>query len=95
VEEKPGAGRIRPIPADDSDGVPGNFPDFFVDGEKVGVGHRTGAAARIEARLPENFIRHPVADAGKKILQEKECLERRLPAPLKDRGQAWGGEFPG
>ena len=56
---------------------------------------RTRAGAGIEACLPENFIRHPVADAGKKFLQQKQGLQGGVTTPAAHSRKAAEGEVPG
>jgi len=95
VQKKPGTGWIRPVPTDDPDGFPGNFPDFSVHFHEPGPVDRTRAGAGIEACLPENFIRHPVADAGKKFLQQKQGLQGGVTTPAAHSRKAAEGEVPG
>ena len=70
MEEKPGAGRVRPVPPDDPDGFLRHLLGFGMkSGDRRPV-QSAGEGAGIQARLPKDFIGHPVADAGKKFLQQ-------------------------
>lgn len=53
---------------------------------------RSGPGPGVEPRLPQNLIRHPVPDAGKKILQKKKRFELGLGPSLEKGVQVRNGK---
>jgi len=70
MQEKPGAGWVRPVPADDPEGFLRYLLNFDVepgDGRRV---QGAGEGAGIQASLPKDLIGHPIPDSGKEFLQQ-------------------------
>ncbi len=70
--------------------------DLTKAGMQEGDGFRiekTWRGAWTEKGLPKNFVGHPVADAGEKLLHEEEGLEGGAGAPGTNLSQIGCGEF--
>lgn len=93
VMEEPGVRRVFPAFADGFEGLAGDLAGFFPEG--CGFFRREGAAAAggEEAGAPENFVGHPVADAGEALLHEEDGFDRGLLAAAEEGGDGVLGEF--
>ena len=69
MQEKPSPGWIRPVPADDPNGLVRYLLHFGVEnGDRWRV-QTASVGAGMEVGLPKDFVGHPIADSGKKFLK--------------------------
>ena len=69
MQEKPSPGWIRPVPADDPNGLVRYLFRFGVEtGDRWRI-QTAGVGAGMEAGLPKDFISHPVTDSRKELLE--------------------------
>ena len=94
MQEKPCPGRIRPVPAYDPDGFLRYLLNFGVESGDRWLIQSAGQGAGVETDLPKDFVGHPVADSGKKLLQQKKGFQGCAPAFRKNSLQSGYGKFP-
>jgi hypothetical protein len=58
-------------------------------------GQGTGQNRRSNLSAPQNFIRHPIADARESILHQNHSLDRRPPVTIEERIHKRSIEFSG
>jgi hypothetical protein len=68
MKEKPTSGWIRPIPADDPNGLFRYLLNFGMESGDRWLIQSAGLGARMETSLPKDFVGHPVADSRKEFL---------------------------
>ena len=72
VVEEPSVWSVAPVGSDDAHGVAGDFFYGFVKAAGLLASQGLDAAAGADLGAPENFVGHPVADAGADFLVEQE-----------------------
>jgi hypothetical protein len=70
MQEKPTPGWVRPVPADDPNGLFRYLLNFGVKSGDRWLVQSAGLGAGMETGLPKDFVGHPVTDARKEFLQQ-------------------------
>ena len=89
---EPSARRIGEIVADVFHRASTDEPGFLPQRVELRSGNLSARSQRIQFRAPEDFIRHPVADAGEMILHQQQSLERQTAAAHQHIAQDVAGE---
>ena len=77
---------------DGVEGEAGNGAAFAPEGLYLGGAEGAGGLGGVNRGSPEDFVGHPVADAGETFLHEEDGFDGRAGAALKERGDGGGGE---
>ncbi len=77
--------QVAAAPGDRVEREPADLAALAVQGAHFGRTQRTGQTLGVDRRAPEDFVGHPVADAGKPFLHEQHGLDRR-PGPAAQEG---------
>ncbi len=93
VMEEPGVRRVFPAFADGFEGLAGNLAGFFPEGGGFFRCEGAAAAGGEEAGAPEDFVGHPVADAGEALLHEEDGFDRGLLAAGEEGGDGVLGKI--
>ena len=75
--DQPIARWIGEVRADDAERFAGDEARFTKQAVALRGGERSGWCQRGDLRAPENFVGHPVADAGETALQKQDGFDRR------------------
>lgn len=75
VVEEPRIGGRVPFSADDADGIAANGDGFVMEGGDFAGGEGASRAGGVDTRAPEDFVRHPVADAGETLLSQQDGFD--------------------
>ncbi len=74
--EEPRLWRVGEIVPDDLNGALGDEAGFLEGGFQLVLVDSPGSGARMNLGLPEDFVRHPIADSRKTILQQQHRFDR-------------------
>lgn len=76
--KQPAARRIRPIPSHRLQGSAANESNPAPKSPLMRTGQAVARQAWLKSRLPKDFVRHPIANTGKSVLQQQRRLHRQL-----------------
>jgi len=85
--EKPRVGWIGEVLADDAQRFSTHPADFSIERFNACSIERAGELPGMNRGAPQNFVGHPVADAGKPFLHEQHRLDRRAGATFQKKLQ--------
>ena len=92
VGKQPGDG-VGPVVADDADGGAADPAYFSPESARVGGVERSRRGGGMEMGAPEDFVGHPIADAGEMFLHKQHGFERSAASALQEPCGGGEGEF--